>query len=199
MTRREHQHPADDPVTPAGAEQNGSAADPAAPATEPARTLEGLQAQLDEERNRANGYLAQWQRAAADLQNYKRRTEQEREDYALFANKAIIMNLLPSVDDLDRALANVDPSLEQGPAAGWVEGIRAIQRKLKGALEASGVTELSAEGEPFDPNIHEAIGELPGEHGKVIQELRRGYRLGSRVLRPALVMVGNGQEQQQRQ
>jgi molecular chaperone GrpE len=150
---------------------------------------DGLQAQLAEERNRANGYLAQWQRAAADFQNYKRRIEQEREEYALHANKAIIVNLLPAVDDLDRALASVDPAIA---GSAWVEGIRNIQRKLKGALEASGVSEINALGETFDPNIHEAIGEAPGEHGQVVQELRRGYRLGNRVLRPALVMVGSG-------
>ena len=77
--------------------------------------------------------------------------------------------------------------------AGWVEGFRAIQRKLKGALEASGVTEIHAAGEKFDPNIHEAISQAPGEHDSVVSEVRRGYRLGSRVLRPALVVVGNGE------
>jgi molecular chaperone GrpE len=164
-------------------------AGPDAGATAPGVEADGLQAQLAEERNRANGYLAQWQRAAADFQNYKRRIEQEREEYALHANKAIIVNLLPAVDDLDRALASVDPSIAE---SAWVEGIRNIQRKLKGALEASGVTEINAAGETFDPNIHEAIGEAPGEHGKVVHELRRGYRLGNRVLRPALVMVGSG-------
>jgi molecular chaperone GrpE len=151
--------------------------------------LDELQAQLNEERNRANAYLAQWQRAQADFANLKRRTEQEREEQALYANKALLLNMLPAVDDLDRALDNVDPALAD---SAWVEGIRNIQRKLKGAFEASGVSEFHAAGEPFDPNIHEAIGEAPGEHGKVVQEVRRGYKLGQRVLRPALVMVGSG-------
>jgi molecular chaperone GrpE len=78
----------------------------------------------------------------------------------------------------------------------WVEGIRAIQRKLKGALEAAGVAEIRAEGEEFDPNIHEAIGQAPGEHNRVVAEAQRGYRLGNRVIRPAMVIVGNGEPAQ---
>ena len=152
-------------------------------------TLESLRAQLSEERNRADGYLEQWKRATADYQNYKRRTEQEREEYGRLANTAILLNILPAVDDLDRALANVDASLF---GQKWVEGIEAIHRKLKGALEASGLAVIPAEGETFDPNVHEAISEAPGEHGQVVAEVRPGYRLGSRVIRPALVVVGNG-------
>jgi len=157
-------------------------------------SVEGLRAQLDEEREKANSYLGQWQRAAADFQNFKRRTEQEREEYAALANRALLFNLLPAVDDLDRALDALD---ESTAAASWVEGFRAIQRKLKGALEASGVSEIRAHGEAFDPNIHEAVSQGPGAHDTVIAEVRRGYRVGSRVLRPAMVVVGNGQPAQQ--
>ncbi len=153
-----------------------------------------LQQQLEEEREKANTYLASWQRAAADFQNYKRRTEQEREEYALLANRALLINLLPAVDDLDRAIETAE---QQNAGAGWLEGFEAIQRKLHGALEASGVSEIRADGEPFDPNIHEAVSQGPGEHDKVIAEVRRGYRLGSRVLRPAMVVVGNGQQMEQ--
>lgn len=150
-----------------------------------------LETQLNEEKERGQGYLSQWQRAAADYQNLKRRTEQEREEYARLANTALILNILPAVDDFDRALANVDPELTDNV---WVEGVRAIQRKLKGALEAAGVSEIRAEGEHFDPNIHEAISGAPGAHGAVVAEVQRGYKLGSRVIRPALVVVGDGQD-----
>ncbi len=153
-----------------------------------------LQQQLDAEREKANTYLASWQRAAADFQNYKRRTEQEREEYALLANRALIINLLPAIDDLDRAIEQAE---QQNAGAGWLEGFEAIQRKLHGALEASGVSEIRAQGEPFDPTIHEAVSQGPGEHDRVIAEVRRGYRLGSRVLRPAMVVVGNGQPAEQ--
>jgi molecular chaperone GrpE len=187
---RQNEEPAENTAARAG-QSNGANEAPRGDGAMP--TIDELQGQLEEERNRANGYLAQWQRAAADLQNYRRRTEQEREETALFANKAIIANLLPAIDDFDRALANIDPAIAE---SSWVEGIRQIQRKLKGALEASGVSEIRADGETFDPNIHEAISEGPGDHGKVISELRRGYKLGSRVLRPALVVVGNGEKAQ---
>jgi molecular chaperone GrpE len=174
-----------DPPTGAGNHQNSHAGSEGG-----ATTVENLQSKLNEEKERADKYLAQWQRASADYQNYKRRTELEREEYALLANKALIINLLPAVDDLNRAIASVDQSLEGN---GWVEGIRNIQRKLSGALEASGVSEFHAEGETFDPNVHEAISQAPGEHDKVVAEVRSGYKLGSRVLRPAMVVVGNGE------
>jgi molecular chaperone GrpE len=165
-----------------GAQGNG--AGPAQPGGD------DLQAQLSEEKSRADGYLAQLQRATADFQNYKRRTEQERNDYGRLANIALVLNFLPAIDDLDRAVSNLDPSVT---GQSWVEGIQAIQRKLRGALEASGVTEIRAESEPFDPNIHEAISQVSGEHGQVISEVQRGYRLAGRVIRPALVIVGNGE------
>jgi molecular chaperone GrpE len=153
-------------------------------------SAEQLRAQLDEERARAESYLGQWQRAAADFQNFKRRTEQEREEYGRLASTAFIINILPAIDDLDRAMANVDGAIA---GTSWVEGIGAIQRKLKGALEAAGLTEIPAEGEKFDPNVHEAISQAPGAHDAVVAEVRKGYRLGNRVIRPAMVVVGNGE------
>ncbi len=152
-------------------------------------TVESLRAQLDEERNRAQGYYKSWQRAAADFQNFKRRTEEERQKNTLYANLALILNILPVYDDLDRALASLD-----GQPAGpqWVDGIRQIARKFQGALEAGGVKEIPAEGQEFDPNLHEAISQAPGPAGRVIQVVQKGYTLGDRVIRPAMVIVGNG-------
>ena len=168
-------------------QRNGEqqAPDPAAGAS-----INGLEEQLGEERARSQAYMQQWQRAAADYQNLKRRTDLEREELSRFANTALILNLLPAVDDFDRALANVDPSLADNS---WVEGVRSIQRKLKGALEAAGVGEIAAEGEAFDPNLHEALGHAPGASGVVVHEARRGYRLGNRVIRHAQVLVGDGE------
>lgn len=150
-----------------------------------------LREQLEQERQRAEANYGNWQRATADFINYKRRTEQEREEQARFANTALILNVLPAVDDLERALQHVDPSLDGNV---WVEGIRQILRKLKGALAAAGVTEIEAAGEPFDPNLHEAIAEGEGEAGRVVSEAQRGYRLGNRVIRPSIVVVGRGSE-----
>jgi molecular chaperone GrpE len=195
MARAHHEHPIDEtgrhhrsrPHEDAGEQQAAGSTNGA----DSEVSLEDLRAQLSEEKARADGYLAQWQRAAADYQNFKRRTEQERDEYGRLANMALIINILPAADDLDRALANVDTTLA---GLSWVEGIRAIQRKLKGALEASGVSEIRAEGEKFDPNIHEAISQAPGEHDIVVSEVQRGYKLGNRVIRPAMVVVGNGEK-----
>jgi molecular chaperone GrpE len=185
MVQNNQQRQADDAEAAARNSQERQSADASGETS-----IAALQAQLSEEKNRADGYYAQWQRAAADYQNFKRRTEQEREEYSRLAATALVMNLLPAIDDFDRALATLDPAVT---SESWAEGIRQIQRKLKGALEASGVSEITAEGETFDPNVHEAISEAPGDHGKVVQEVRRGYKLGNRVIRPSLVVVGNGQ------
>jgi molecular chaperone GrpE len=179
--RRAHAH--SEPSDGAEPEEAGTGA----PAD--AGELVALREQLDQERERAETNLSNWQRATADLINFKRRTEQEREESARFANTALVLNILPAVDDLERALQHVDPELED---SSWIEGVRQILRKLKGALNAAGVTEIPAEGEMFDPNLHEAIAESEGEEGKVVSEAQRGYRIGNRVIRPSVVVVGRG-------
>ncbi|GBD24563.1 Protein GrpE [bacterium HR29] len=149
-----------------------------------------LEEQLAAERERAETYFRNWQRSAADFINYKRRVEQERSEAAKLANAALAINLLPVFDDLDRAVESVDAHLA---GLSWVQGIIAIHRKFKALLESMGVTEIAAAGEAFDPTIHEAVAQEPGEEGKVVHVLQKGYRLGDKVLRPALVIVGNGQ------
>ena len=94
-----------------------------------------LREQLEQERVRADTNYSNWQRATADFLNYKRRAEQEREESARYANTALVLNVLPAVDDLERALQHVDPALEDSV---WIEGVRQILRKLKGALNAAG-------------------------------------------------------------
>ena len=164
--------------------------DGGAEATVAAETVESLRSQLDEERNRAQSYYQNWQRAAAEFQNYKRRTEEERQKNALYANLALVLNMLPIYDDLERALNNIDVKLA---GLQWVEGVRQIVRKFQGALEASGVKEIPAEGLDFDPNVHEAIAQDEGEEHKVIRVVQKGYMMGDRVIRPAMVIVGSGQ------
>jgi molecular chaperone GrpE len=148
-----------------------------------------LEAQLAQEKERAESYLASWQRAAADYQNFKRRVEQERSEVAQMANVATMINLLPLVDDLERALENVDSHLA---GLTWLDGIRLIHRKFQALLEMSGVSEIQADGQDFDPNLHEAVMYGEGPEGKVTSVVQKGYMLGGRVLRPAMVVVGNG-------
>jgi molecular chaperone GrpE len=156
-------------------------------------SVEALRQELAKEKERAEANLASWQRSAADFQNYKRRVEQEREEIARLSNAALIINLLPMVDDLERALASVDTRLA---GMTWLDGLRLIHRKFQALLEMNGVTEIEADGQDFNPNIHEAVTFGPGEENKVIAVVQKGYRLGGRVLRPAMVVVGKQDQQE---
>ena len=158
-------------------------------AVEEEEDLESLKKALAEEQAKAEGYLASWQRAQADFVNFKRRTEQERNETVMLANAALVLNLLPVLDDLERALDNISEKLRKNT---WVDGIVLIYRKLRSTLEANGLKEIKALGETFDPNYHEAALYDDGEEGMVIEELQKGYMLHDRVLRPAMVKVGKG-------
>ncbi|MBI4213428.1 MAG: nucleotide exchange factor GrpE [Chloroflexi bacterium] len=134
--------------------------------------------------------LSAWQRTQADFANFRRRTEQERVDLVRTAEASLIRELLPVLDDLERALAGLPPELRD---LNWVEGIVFIERKLRAVLDLHGLQPIEALGKEFDPYEHEAIvreGE-PGEATVVTGELQRGYRLHDRVLRPTLVKVGH--------
>ena len=152
-----------------------------------AEDVDSLKKALDEEQAKAEVYLANWQRAQADFINFKKRIEQEREETVRFANELLILNLLPVLDDLERALDNISEKLA---GLTWVDGIALIYRKLKAILERHGLSEVKALGEPFDPNLHEAVLYGEGEGGKVIEELQKGYKLYDRVIRPTMVKVG---------
>ncbi len=155
--------------------------------------VETLKQVLAEEKKKAEDYLANWQRAQADFINYKRRTELERQDFNRFANANLILSLLPALDDLERALSSIPPKLAKHS---WVDGIRLVERKFKSSLETQGLTPIKALGEPFDPNFHEALRQDKGKEGIIVEEFQKGYMLGDRVLRPAKVVVGNGEEEE---
>jgi molecular chaperone GrpE len=169
-------------------EETPGAAAPSDTKDDPAG-IDGLRARLAEEQEKAQTYLANWQRAAADYQNFKRRVETERSEVGRLANVALVMNLLPLIDDLERALRTVDTKLA---GLTWIDGIWLIYRKFQAILENAGVKEIEADGRPFDPRVHEAISEAPGDEGKVISVVQKGYLLGDRVVRPAMVIVGRG-------
>jgi len=152
--------------------------------------ISGLKEALAEERTRAEEYLANWQRAQADFVNYKRRSEQEREEFGRFANATLMFNLLPSLDDIERALASLPGKLAN---LTWVDGIRLIERKLRASLEIQGLQAIEALGKAFDPNLHEAVRQDAGKEGIIIEELQKGYQLHDRVIRPTMVVVGNGE------
>jgi molecular chaperone GrpE len=154
--------------------------------------IESLKKAVDEEREKAERYLANWQRAQADLVNYKKRVEQDKGEAIKFANVTLIRNLLPVLDDFERAFNSIPAQLS---GLTWIDGIGLIHRKLQAILEAQGVSQIKARGEIFDPALHEAVMYGEGEEGKVITEFQKGYKLYDRLIRPALVMVGKGEEE----
>jgi molecular chaperone GrpE len=125
-------------------------------------------------------------RTAADFDNYKKRAAREREEYVRLANERLVKELLPVLDDLERALAAVGEHEE----ATVEEGVRLVHRSLAELLARNGVVEISTEG-AFDPHVHEALLSQPSdaESGSVIDVVQKGYRLGDRVVRPARVIV----------
>lgn len=148
---------------------------------------EALKKALAEQKQRAENYLANWQRAGADLANYKKKVEQERQETVTFANAMLVAGLLPVLDDLERALQTVDARLV---GLTWVDGIRHIYRKLSATLEAEGLTTVPTIGQTFDPRLHEGVMEVEGEEGKVVGELQKGYKFRDRIIRPAMVQIG---------
>lgn len=151
--------------------------------------IEALQAELAESRTKADEYLDGWQRSRAEFANYKKRIERDQLAVSQNAAGRIIKRYLEILDDLERALKNRP---QEGEGAAWANGIELIYRKFKSILESEGITPMEAEGQLFDPNLHEAItSEESDEHesGQIIEVLQQGYMLGDRVLRPAMVRV----------
>ena len=155
-----------------------------------AQRIEQLERELAEARAKGEEHLYNWQRSAADFANFKRRTDEERAMVGQFSNALLIGKLLGVLDDFDRALDNVPPDAHDA----WIEGVKLTERKLRNVLESEGVTQIEALGQPFDPNLHEAVAhEDSTAHAdnEVIGEVQRGYRLHDRVIRPSLVRVAN--------
>jgi molecular chaperone GrpE len=151
---------------------------------------EELEHELEQANAKAEQNLYNWQRTAADLANFRRRVDDERAAQAQFSTAILIGRLLGVLDDFDRALENTPEDVPEQ----WLEGIRLVERKLRGVLESEGVSAIEAVGQPFDPNVHEAVvHEETADHpdNQVIGELQRGYRLHDRVIRPSLVRVAN--------
>jgi len=137
----------------------------------------------------ARDYLDGWQRERAEFQNYRRRVERDQAQISLNITGQIIKKYLVILDDLDRAL-KTRPT--QGEGAAWSEGIDLIYRKLQTILESEGIERIPAEDQFFDPTIHEALTheDSPNhQSGQIIEVVQQGYKIGDRVLRPALVRV----------
>lgn len=173
--------------------ENQHIVEPAAEASEEQaqKSQEDLEARLADMQEQAAEFRDQWLRAAADYKNFKRRTEIERSELIRSASSALLLKLLPIMDDFERAIENIPPEIVETP---WWSGTQLIAQKLRTVLESEGVKVIDAVGQDFDPNLHEAViyEDAEGQDGKVTSELQKGYKLGDRVLRASMVKVGRG-------
>ena len=174
----------EDTAPPEGAEAPPEAEDPRL-----------LGEQLDEALREKDQFRAMAQRAQADLENFKRRAAEERDETRRNATSRLLLKVLSIVDDLDRGLALVP---EDAAVPGWLEGMHLVQRNLSSILDSEGVTRIEAEGKPFEPREHEAVfyeETSDGQEGTVVKVIREGYKVHDRVLRAAQVAVSRAPEE----
>jgi molecular chaperone GrpE len=168
----------DQPLEPL--ERNGGEAAPEVASPPADDALAKVSAERDE-------YLDLLQRKQAELENYRKRALREQERLVAHAHERLVKELLPILDDLERALE----AAERHEEAALVDGVTLVQRSLRKALEKEGLAEIETDG-AFDPHVHEALLTRPGdgaEPGSVLEVVQRGYRVGDRVVRPAKVIV----------
>jgi molecular chaperone GrpE len=158
-------------------------------AVEADAAAESLEERLAAAEADAEGRLDDLRRLAAEFDNYRKRVARDQEAFAQRAAEGLVKELLPVLDDLERALE----AAEQHQEAALEDGVRLVHRSLVDALRRQGLTEIATDG-PFDPHVHEALLSQPSEapEGDVIQVLQKGFELGERVLRPARVVVSAG-------
>jgi molecular chaperone GrpE len=170
------------------AEKAGEGAGGRAEAQELERQLEAARQQAREAEARAQENLDRWQRAQADLANFRRRTQFEREEQEKQATASLVAALLPVLDSFDRAWSTLPGQFRR---LTWLSGVAMIHSQLRGTLERIGLVEIESLGQPFDPTLHEAVDREEGEGPPhVVAILQAGYKLHERVLRPTLVKVG---------
>ncbi len=188
--------PNEDPAAPAATESTSS--EPSADdsgvlpveveAPDPIATLEAKVATLEKEKKENwDRYL----RSAADLENLRKRNKREAEDAKFDAKSKVLKEMLPVVDNLERAIEHASASGEGDKPHPIVEGVQLVLRQFTTAFERLDVTAIDAMNQPFDPNLHEAISQQESDSpaGTVVQVLQRGYKAGDRLLRPSLVVV----------
>ena len=159
------------------------------PKPDPLAELEAKVATLEKEKkDNWDRYL----RAAADLENMRKRTKRELDDARFDTKNKVLKEMLPVVDNLERATEHAVTTAEADPQTkAIVEGVQLVLRQFTSAFERLDIKPIEALGQPFDPNLHEAISQQESDEtpGTIVQVLQRGYRAGDRLLRPALVVV----------
>lgn len=134
---------------------------------------------------------AGWQRAQADFENLKRRSAQDVRDRVQQSQRAILLDLIELADDFERANREA-PNEDASADDPWRQGVDLISQKLDALLLRQQVQQIETVDQPFDPEYHEAVGQLPGQHNEIVAVLRTGYTVGNRILRASQVMVGDG-------
>jgi molecular chaperone GrpE len=167
-----------------------TAAEPLVP-LEPGTVTPEQLAELKERAAKADEHWERLLRTSADFENFKKRAAREKQEAIKFANEGLLQKLVPVLDNLDMALTATQ-SAEPDPGQSLQAGVKMVFQQLKAALAEAGLEEVDAEGKAFDPNLHEAVSqretvEVP--EGQVLQQLRKGYKLRERLLRPASVVV----------
>jgi molecular chaperone GrpE len=158
--------------------------------TEKAPTKAELAERIAEVEKERDDYLSDLQRVAAEFENYRKRVARDQQSLAARAHERLVKELLPVLDDLERALQ----AAAEHEEAKLEEGVKLVHRELLDALAKEGLSEIETNGR-FDPHVHEALLSQPSdkEEGAVLDVLQKGYRLGDRVLRPARVVVSQGE------
>lgn len=152
----------------------------------PAARIAALEAQVAKLAQEKKDLWEKFVRSAADLENYRKRTKRDLDDAKADSRTRVLKEMLPVADNLERAVAHAT-----GDTAAVLEGVRLVLRQFTHAFERCEVHPVDAEGKPFDPNLHEAIGQQESDQapGTIVSVLQKGYRLGERLLRPSLVVV----------
>jgi len=171
-------------AVPPGSSGDAAASDPAPPAAP--ETIEELVGRLEREKSESHDRML---RVAADFENYKRRARRDMEDAGIRAKEQVLREVLPVLDNLDRALVATSRG---GTVEALAQGVKLVEKQLLAGLEKFGIKGFEAKGQPFDPSRHEAIQQVETDAvppGTVAEEFARGYVIGDRLLRPAMVAV----------
>ncbi|MCM3339641.1 nucleotide exchange factor GrpE [Paenibacillus sp. MER TA 81-3] len=170
------------------ADTDASASD-ACSGTQAADESNPLHTELEQAKEQADEHYQRYLRTQADFDNFRRRTMKEKEDLAKYASAKVITELLPVLDNFERALST---GQEASETESFVKGVDMIFRQIQQVMEQEGVQPMNAVGEPFNPEYHQAIMQVESdeyEEGFVVEEVQKGYMLKDKVLRPAMVKV----------
>ncbi len=148
-----------------------------------------LRSELTQAQDEAKGHHERYLRTLADMENLRKRTQREKEELSKFANENIIKEILPVIDNLERAVEHATAS--ESSDSGLLEGVKMTLVQFSQVIERFGVVPVDAQGQMFDPNLHQAMGQIESDLpvNTVVQQMQKGYQLNGRLLRPAFVMI----------